>query len=344
MGGRRKNAHLDFFEATSGLVLLLVLVLVVAVAAIGDFNIFFVFIGFFPTILTIIISLSLHEHYAKHKQILWLLPLIIVGASYYIGMATPSIYDQFDVGMLTGVNMILSITYVLIVFSGFIKEKQIKEVRAPKEPTKQTLQDYVHSIEDKSKALNFAVGRVYNKYHGGTNEIREKLRIPAEWYNEFSLIGVGTDTIDIEKLTDLITRFELQLKNFNKTEAELFKDKVKSLKNLIHDPQGNDKILDVLDHNDKDPVKSYYDGALDFCLKIKDEIKNNTLQLVKNDYIPKDDEELAQLRGEETKKDNKKTVKIKEKKDAKLYLPEEKKEEAEEKEEDDEPKPRFSHP
>ena len=219
MGGRKKNAHLDFFEATSGLFLLLVLALVVLVAAVGDFNVFFVFIGFFPTILTVIISLMLHEHFSSHNQILWLIPLIVVGASYFIGIGSPVLSEQFDVEMLTGVNIILSLTYILIGFTGFIKESENKTIKPPSEPKKQTLQDYVHSIEDKSKALNFAVGRVYNKYHGGTNEMREKLRIPADWYNEFSLIGVGTETIDMEKLTDLITRFELQLKNFQKTDT-----------------------------------------------------------------------------------------------------------------------------
>jgi hypothetical protein len=178
----------------------------------------------------------------------------------------------------------------------FTKEIMLKEKKAVVEE-KKSLQEYIHSIEDKSKALNFAIGRVYNKFHGGTDELRDKLRIPAEWYNEFSLIGVGTDKIDLEKLNDIITKFELQLKNFEKTEYEVFRDKANSLKNLIRDVKGNDLVIDVLDHNDKDPVLSYYKGALEFCTKIKEEIASKDLKLVENAYIPKDEDEMAEITG-----------------------------------------------
>lgn len=300
--GRVKKHHLDFFELLSGLYLLLMLLLVLVIASSGDFKIFYVLVGFSPVILTVIISLMLHENFAKHKAGLWLIPLAINIAFYFFGTTTPTFFAQFDIDLLTGVNFILSIIYVLIVFTVFIKDIEIKVAKkeaAARPIEKKSLQEYIHSIEDKSKALNFAIGRVYNKYHGGTDDLRNKLRIPADWYNEFSLIGVGTNKINYEQLHDLITRFELQLKNFEKTEFELFKDKANSLKNLIRDVKGTDKVIDVLDHNDKDPVLSYYKGAVEFCQKVKEEIKDKNLKIVKNKYIPKDEDELAEITGKQ---------------------------------------------
>ena len=297
MGGVKKH-QVDFFELLSGLYLFLIILLVLIVSASADHKIFFVLIGFFPTILTIIISMLIHEHYAKHKTILWLLPTIIIGLFYFFGISTPVFAAQFDVELLTGVNFMFSIIYVLIVFSVFIEDfKKIVKIKEKEKTEKKSLQEYIHSIEDKSKALNFAIGRVYNKFHGGSKEIRDKLRIPSEWYNEFSLIGVGTDKIDFEKLNDLITKLELQLKIFEKTEFEVFKEKANSLKNLIRDLKGQDKIIEVMEHNDKDPIKSYYEGALEFCQKVKEEIKDKKIKLVKNEYIPKTEEELAEITG-----------------------------------------------
>lgn len=300
--GVAKKHQVDFFEILSGLYLLLMILMVIVISATGNYQIFYVLVGFLPVILVIMISMMIHEQYAKYNAILWLLPLIITAAFYFLGSTTPGFVAQFDVNILTGVNFIFSVVYVLIVFSVFMKDfkKEIikKEKQVVKEE-KKSLQEYIHSIEDKSKALNFAIGRVYNKYHGGTTALRDKLRIPAEWYNEFSLIGVGTNKIDFDKLNDIITKFELQLKNFEKTEYEVFKDKANSLKNLIRDVKGNDIIIDVLDHNDKDPVSSYYKGAVEFCTKIREEIKNNDLKLIKNKYIPKDEDEMAEITGKQ---------------------------------------------
>jgi hypothetical protein len=255
----------------------------------------------------------IHEQFANHKSWLWLLPIVINFAFYLLGKATPVINDTLDVDLLIGANFLLSIIYMIIVLSIFmdtfkkeVKEKEVHhhhEVMQPVETEpEQTLEDYIHSIEDKSKALNFVVGRVYSKYHGGSRDLRAQLKIPSDWYNEFSLLGVGTETIDIDKLMELVTRFEMQLRLFLKTEKEVFGFAANNLKNLIRDTRGSDTIIDVLDRNDKDPVKSYYEGAVRFCEKIKHEVDTNDLHLVRNDYVPKDEDELAEIRGKDAPK------------------------------------------
>ena len=294
-----QKTTIDKFEILSGMFLLALLGLILITAGLSGEQVFLIVVGFFPTILTIIISLTMHDNYKEQNKTFWLLPIIIVGIFFFIGKNSNA-FGNIDIEVLTGINFVLSTIYVAIVFGLFNEKKTttiIKENKPaiPKEK-KEDLQDYINSIEDKSKALNFVLGRVYNKYHGGDSSIRDKLKIPSEWYNEFSEIGVGTKKINFEKLDEIITKFELQLKNFEKTEISLFKSKTEKLKNLIREPQGSDKIIDVLDHNDKDPVRSYYEGAINFCKKIRESMKDQKIKLVKNTYIPTKEEEIKEIK------------------------------------------------
>ncbi len=301
------RSKIDFFEIISGFFLLLVLFLIVLISAVGDHKIFLVLIGLFPSILTVMISLVIHEQYERGSRILWSLPILTSGIFFAMQFIPGFGLEQLDIPVLAGVTFVISIVYVILVFGVFRnaskphdeqKKKVIVQEQAPASQSSEpevSIEDIIHSIEDKSKALNFVIGRVYNKYHGGTSDMREKLRVPSEWYNEFSLIGFGTDHIDYDKLQEIISKFELHLKNFEKTELELFKTKVTTLKNLIREPAGSDKVIDVLDHNDKDPVRSYYEGAVKFCRKIQEQMDNNEVSLVENKYIPKTDEEEEEL-------------------------------------------------
>lgn len=325
------RSKIDFFEIISGFFLLLVLFLILLIAAIGDHKIFLVLIGLFPSILTIMISLVIHEQYTKGSQVLWTLPLLTSGGFFALQYIPGFTLEQLDIPVLAGVTFVISIIYVILVFGVFRNKSTHKE--QPKERiiiqqqpatinlevpqvAQPTIEDIIHSIEDKSKALNFVIGRVYNKYHGGTSEMRDKLRVPAEWYNEFSLIGFGTDHIDYDKLQEIISKFELHLKNFEKKEIDLFKSKVTTLKNLIRDPAGSDKVIDVLDHNDKDPVRSYYEGAVKFCAKIQEQMEHNEVTLVENKYIPKDDDEEEEMKLSSGAADPKDIKKFEDKKDA----------------------------
>jgi len=318
MGEVKQKASIAYFELMSGLFLFLVLLLVLFTAAAGNNSIFLVLMGFFPTVLVIIISLLIYDQYIEQRKMLWAMPVVIVGLFYFIGKATPSITGGLDIDILSSINFILSVIYVLVTFSVFRNYKKYavegktihhhthhthqthnihnKKTEEPKICKPEELQQYVASIEDKSKALNFAIGRVYSQFHGGSEEIRNKLRIPKDWYNEFSLIGIGTNTVDYVKLNEIIAKFEVHLRVFEKSEKEVFGKRVENLKNLIHDVVGRDKIIDVLDHNDKDPVRSYYEGALNFCKKVREDMRNRELKLVKNTYIPKNEEEKEEIK------------------------------------------------
>ena len=119
--------------------------------------------------------------------------------------------------------------------------------------------------------MNFVIGRVYNKYHGGSKQLREKISLKPEWYNEFSEALQNEAEPDRRRLLAVLNNIERQLAFMTSLEKEiLHPDQIRELKNLDRDEDGNDKILDVLIKNDKDPVQAYYDGAKEFCLKLRD--------------------------------------------------------------------------
>jgi hypothetical protein len=134
-----------------------------------------------------------------------------------------------------------------------------------------TIKDYVASIEDKSKALNFVIGRVYNKYHGGSKQIRERISLKAEWYNEFSDALQNESNPDKIRLISVLDHIDKQLSLLTSTEKEIMtSNEMLELKNIERSEDGSDRIIDVLIKNDKDPVDSYYAGAKEFCLKLRD--------------------------------------------------------------------------
>jgi hypothetical protein len=73
--------------------------------------------------------------------------------------------------------------------------------------------------------------------------------------------------------------------------VEIFGAEHKNFKNLVRDSAGKDKIIDVLDKNDKDPVKNYIEGALQFCGRVKDFMKKREAPVIENKYVIRPDEE-----------------------------------------------------
>lgn len=306
----KKKAN-DKFEAISSLYFILMFIFVLLTAFITNTNMFLVLVGFSPTITVIIISILIHEQAKHHKHLLWLVPVAVLAG--FFALKNSSLFVTMDVEVLTGINFLLSMLYVIFAFAVFGGKEEEATIEAieemihiPRPEPKKDLQEYIHSIEDKSKALNFVIGRVYNQYHGGSKQMREKIQIDSELYNEFSLLGIGEGEIDKVKLKKLIEKIEMKLKLLDNTEKEVFGTDSNVLRNIIRDINGHDKVIDVLDHNDKDPVRSYYEGALEFCSKIKEEIENlKEVSIVKNEYIPKDEDDAESIKTDLVKEKKK---------------------------------------
>jgi hypothetical protein len=245
-----------------------------------------IIIGFLPTIIYLGINYELLFH-LKHKRFLvFILPLCLSILFYIAASLTAlTIVAQMDIPTIIFLNLLISyvfggiILYVLYMTKELKAERQyVREVRrevlrefAPQYlPQKTTLKESINSLEDKCKAINYAIGRVYSDKHGGSKTIRERLAINKEWYNKFSELRGDYSERDKELIKVSIDLIKKRISLYEHKEKDVIAQE--HLKNIERDPQGNSTISQVLINNDKDPVESYIKGALDACTAILQEL------------------------------------------------------------------------
>jgi hypothetical protein len=298
MGETSSRLKRVLFEGFSIFALIVLFIIILFSALNTGAPLIFVILGFLPTLITIILCILIFDGTLYSMIILWLVPFILSGLFFLIGSGKALSGINMDVGSLVAVNIVFSVIYLaifLIIVKLLSTNEHNKKVRhvdglhnalndephhdAEHKPLHsmdhvnkpEMIKEYVSSIEDKSKALNFVIGRVYNKYHGGSKQFREKLSLKPQWYNEFSQALNNEQHIDKKKLLIILAHIDTQLTLMHRSERDMMNDdQLAALKNLVRDPDGTDSILEVLKKNDKDPVESYYEGAKEFCLKLKD--------------------------------------------------------------------------
>ena len=272
----------------SGFYILFLVVFIFFIAFATRADPIIVAVSFLPVLLSVIFFIP----YLDCNPSRWLL----FGLPLLLSAVFMLIVDNGIVGFLSQVdyvgvgimNMVLGLFFALIIllFLGRIspkplereekpeaiikKEAVVKE--APKEAHHEPPKDiktYIQSIEDKAKALNFAIGRVYSKKHGAKPELRKSLQVDRQWYNKVS--GMEANPAELRLL---IQKIVAKLHTLAKTEAELLGGSHNSLKNIERSPDGMDRVIDVVIRNDKDPVKAYYDSAIEFCSKLLQELNN----------------------------------------------------------------------
>jgi hypothetical protein len=289
------------FEKLSALFLLVLLLFVFFIAASAQASPFIVLVSFSPVLFTIIFSLILFEAHLNNRYALWVVPLFLVFLFHIIVSSSGGLFAHIEVEVLSAVNMLASYVYIITMFFVMGKPSHQPEqriiVQAPPAPLVQDLPRFIASIEDKSKALNFVIGRVYNAYHGGTKPLRDKVNMKQEWYDQFSALPQDPDEIDFPALLALIDMIERRLKRLELSEQEVFGAAHLQFKNLIRTKNGSDRVIDVLDRNDKDPVTSYVEGALDFCGKVRELARLRQAPEVKNQYQGGDDENASAPRS-----------------------------------------------
>lgn len=281
------NQNRVFFEGFSIFSLLVLVAIIVFTAFSVDAPLLFVLVGFLPSLVTVIFSIVYYEESFYHRLTIWFIPLIVAASFFVIGTNYEYMNNNMDVAGLTAINVVFSVLYLSFFFSlvklSLGSKKKIKskpEVVVPEV----NIQEYIASIEEKSKALNFVIGRVYNKYHGGSLELRQSINLKAEWYNELSEALQSEGDVDKIRLYAIIENIERHLQNLKKPENQILsKKQLESLKNLVRDSSGADSILDVLMKNDNDPVELYYKGMEEFCETIRKELEEKT----KDDMLKK---------------------------------------------------------
>ena len=283
---QRQNKIL--FEGFSIFSLLVLLLIIIITSISTDAPLLFVMIGFLPSLVTIILSLIIYEESFHHKISIWFVPLILAASFFFIGTNYEYMNNSMDVATLTSLNIVFSLIYLAIFFSIIQITKPSKKRKIEKKEEKEEkviiiekpnvdIQEYIASIEEKSKALNFVIGRTYNKYHGGTLEQRQQINLKAEWYNELSEALQNEESADKMRVFMIVENIEKQLEKIKKPEKEVFTEKqLQNLKNLDRDINGNDTILEVLMKNDADPVELYYKGMQEFCETIRRELEEKT--------------------------------------------------------------------
>ncbi len=222
--------------------------------------------GFLPSILSLLFLISVVET-DRHVEYMWAMPAVFSAAFLVLGLVQAPPFGRMEIGKLTFLNVIIS--YIFLIIISYPDSYRKIEHSEPKQEEKK-IEHHVHSIEDKCKAINFVIGRVYRSSNGGTTSLRDDIRIGSELYNEFDrAVKEGTKDQMRESLNKIGGRlFQLQ-----KTEKEVFGERARHLKNLARDDSGHSRIVDVLAKNDNDPVMSYYADALEAYSEIKKNIE-----------------------------------------------------------------------
>lgn len=141
-------------------------------------------------------------------------------------------------------------------------KKEIEHYRKSISVNGRNFKTQLRGIEDKCKALNFVIGRVYSNKHGGSPEIRDLLKIDKELYNSFSDITSNFEEHDVDHLMSVLTKMFYSLTKLEKSETQLIGKKVM----LQFD--GDQRIIDILNQLDKDPVLEYYGEAKEVCTNL----------------------------------------------------------------------------
>ncbi|MBN2052107.1 hypothetical protein JW756_01270 [Candidatus Woesearchaeota archaeon] len=279
-------------RATCIIALVVWFVLIVFLSIITNSDPFYTLVGLSPVLLTIIVTYILVDKYHLESGFLMIFPFVFTGILFMLGLA--HLLEGIDYKLLSSVNIIFGLLFEAILtihYSILRREKTVKkeEVKEGKVEEKfivrlddEGLKSFVSSIEDKAKAINAVIGRVYSTHHGGSDNLRKKIRIDAEHYNEINELKNQPHDKRRILAIELLRKIKDKLDMLNKSEKDVFdKSELKQLIHLARDADGAYKILDVLISNDKDPVKQYYDGAVEFCDNALDELVANELETMK---------------------------------------------------------------
>lgn len=125
----------------------------------------------------------------------------------------------------------------------------------------------LRGIEDKCKAINFVIGRVYSDKKGASPKIRAGLRIDSELYNSFSEITSDFKDEQATKLFNLLKKIHDRLGRLEMREKDLLTIGDAKLP-VARTADGSDRVIDVLINNDKDPVADYHADAKEVCEKV----------------------------------------------------------------------------
>ncbi len=137
--------------------------------------------------------------------------------------------------------------------------------------TEKNFRATLRTIEDKCKAINFVIGRVYGNRRGGAPSLRAKLRIPRDLYNAFSTMTADFKADDAKALLAVLDQLAAHLARLEQPERALLEAEDFRAGSAPREPSDR-RILDVL-AQDEDPVADYHAEAKEICLKLSEYLK-----------------------------------------------------------------------
>lgn len=302
----REVRHRDDFKAIIGVFFLILIVLMFFLSLKNGAPIANIMAGILPTIVYLAVLFELLYH-TRHKRFLvWILPLILVILFYVIAqMFQAPLIAEMDIPTLAFFNLLLCYIFAaVILFAVYVQGKGTRQgsyqsahaahyTQARHAPFHHALQpqqaihpqhashaqpslnplpqpslkESIHSLEDKCKAINYAIGRVYSDKHGGSKDLRERISVNKDWYNKFSSL-VEISEKDKELIRISVDLIQKRLSLLDHKEKDVFLGSHDKLVRILRNPDGKDTIGQVLVRNDKDPVETYIKNAKQACQDI----------------------------------------------------------------------------
>ena len=291
------NTKIPLFVSAS-LLLLLYIFILFGLAQLTNSGIDKVFIGLLPLLFYLLLLIAVFYYFSLNVYFILFGPLVLCGIFISLWAVQESgLLAEIDGPQVAVLNLLLAYVISAAVFFSrviyshnakkqkhyyelsqrYIKEiEQLKETisRVQKENIEKNLVTSLQSIEDKCKAINFVIGRVYSAKKGGNSKLREKIAIKPDIYNLFSEIAADFKKEDGSKLNGVLNEITNSLLHLELTEKEIFSPiKIPKL-NLIRDHGGNDKVIDVLAKNDRDPILGYHSEAKEICKNLSSSLEN----------------------------------------------------------------------
>lgn len=268
--------------------LIIYITTLISLAFLAQANLFNVFIGTLPIPIYLGMIFFFPE---KRPWMLWVFP-IFINFLYLFFWQAPSfdVLRQID-GPILAVFNILVCYLINAFFSIFTipevtrvhRTRDIPEETPPQEITinyvekKDELKSSLRSIEEKCKAINFVIGRVYSNKRGANGTERAKIKIRRELYNNFSDIVQNFTPNKVPEVTSIIRQIQAQLQVFNSKSEDVIKLRANALMPMHVDSE--DTVLQTLAKNDKDPIEDYHKETMEICERlIKNLEENNTIE------------------------------------------------------------------
>lgn len=309
---RREQSYLSFHlvstKSAAIFSFLLYFFFIFATAWFAGEELFTVFLGFSAVFLYLLVTFLLFSLDFAMVEIVYLFPLLF-GAGFYAlwHLNVSTLVSGMNGSMLTVLNIVVSYVFAALLSilhphgvdrlqggRGVVLEhpepvlanSSIEEVSSEKTHSShrdpeilplpieaKPMSVTIRGIEDKSKALNFAIGRVYSAKRGGSKEIRGMIGIPKELYNAFSELVQDDDIVDPKRLLSVVSQIRDRLHQMQQKESELF-DLEDAKIEVERSSRGSDTVLTVLARNDKDPVEEYHSEALEVCEQVIQYLKS----------------------------------------------------------------------